>query len=567
MTTDWDYDNRNRVVAVTHRDSGGTVLASRTYVRDPSGEPTMITNEDGSRVEIDYDTAWRIDEERYYDAGGTLLETIDYGYDLDGNRTARTTNAGSESLAYSAGYQLDTVTGGAAAGSFAYDGAGRVTSLTRSTTNLSITYDSDDQILTASDSVSGESATYTYDGFDRRVGATDSAGSREYLVATNIGSDLESPQAVLDAATGTLASTFVYAGEHAVMRIDSAGNPVYYLRDAMGSVLSLADGSGAEVGEFEYDAFGNERSMSGVQAALPANLGGDFRYHGQWKERATGLYYVRARTYDPASGRFLSRDPIEGAELEPETFHAYTWASNNPWVYRDPTGLFSLVNISVANGITGQLQNVSRSSLVNFFRQRAKDEVLGVAGDLFLDAIEKLMPLITPDLGSTIAVLGGGDAGRAFESGLTGAVCEFLGAGTVPDSLFLEVSVNASTGEPANNGYNCPPQRLTNIGGVPRPDFIFSSENPRDLNRNGDKSYTIGDFKLRLANFRDQSRTSAPSKQWRAIVNHAKNFSYSKAGMLITFFEPTQRQKRTMLGRARRDKVVLVLVSISGKRG
>ena len=264
MTTDWDYDVRDRVVAITHRDAVGTVLSSRTYTRSLSGEPTVITNEDGSRVEIDYDAAWRIDAERYYDSGGTLVETIDYGYDLDGNRTSRVTNAGAETYAHVVGYKLDSVTGGAAAGSFGYDGAGRVTSLTRSATNLSITYDSDDQILSASDSVSEESATYSYDGMDRRVGASDSAGSREYLVAPNFGSELESPQAVLDAATGHLASTFVYAGEHAVMRIDVAGNPVYYLRDAMGSVIGLADGTGVEVAALEYDAFGNERSVSGA---------------------------------------------------------------------------------------------------------------------------------------------------------------------------------------------------------------------------------------------------------------------------------------------------------------
>ena len=60
----WSYDLRDRPLSVVHEDAAGTVLASVAYERDASGEPTKITREDGSYVDIDYDAAWRVEEER-----------------------------------------------------------------------------------------------------------------------------------------------------------------------------------------------------------------------------------------------------------------------------------------------------------------------------------------------------------------------------------------------------------------------------------------------------------------------------------------------------------------------
>ncbi|MEX1254629.1 MAG: RHS repeat-associated core domain-containing protein [Dehalococcoidia bacterium] len=55
-----------------------------------------------------------------------------------------------------------------------------------------------------------------------------------------------------------------------------------------------------------------------------------------------GLYYLRARFYDPANGRFLSRDPWMGVVGNPQSQHAYTYVRNNPARYVDPLGLWSL---------------------------------------------------------------------------------------------------------------------------------------------------------------------------------------------------------------------------------
>ena len=333
-------------------------------------------------------------------------------------------------------------------------------------------------------------------------------------------------------------------------------------------MIGLADSGGAEVADFRYDAFGVERGATGSAAALPSDLGCDFRYHGQWQERASGLYYVRARNYDPGSGRFLSRDAVEGAFAQPETFHPYTWNANNPEVFRDPTGRFSLVSISVANGITNNLSSISRTALVNFFRERAKDEVLGVAGDIFLDAVGKLVPSIAGGLNFGVELLknsrDNGAAGKMFEGVLVKTICDFVGVGPVRDALRLEVGVK-DNGEPADNGIQCPPSPVFG-NATARPDFIFSQDRPRDLESSGPKSHAIGDIKIGISSLFSKSRPSNPSRQWKAIVNHARDYSHSRAAMFVTWYEPTPRQLKTLLGRATRQKVVLVLVSLSDRR-
>ena len=69
-------DVRGHVASITHRDSHGSVLASETYVRAQGGEPTRITYEDDSYVELGYDAALRLSSERYHDASGTLVREL-----------------------------------------------------------------------------------------------------------------------------------------------------------------------------------------------------------------------------------------------------------------------------------------------------------------------------------------------------------------------------------------------------------------------------------------------------------------------------------------------------------
>ena len=61
-------------------------------------------------------------------------------------------------------------------------------------------------------------------------------------------------------------------------------------------------------------------------------------YAGEYDEPASGLFDLRARQYDPAVGRFLSEDPVSPALTDPYG-SAYAYASDQPTVFTDPSGL------------------------------------------------------------------------------------------------------------------------------------------------------------------------------------------------------------------------------------
>ena len=61
-------------------------------------------------------------------------------------------------------------------------------------------------------------------------------------------------------------------------------------------------------------------------------------YRGEQFDSDLGLYYLRARYYNPNTGRFLSRDPKGGNGYDPKTLHKYLYASGDPVNRIDPSG-------------------------------------------------------------------------------------------------------------------------------------------------------------------------------------------------------------------------------------
>jgi RHS repeat-associated protein len=356
VTTTWTYNARGWVMSVTHRRADTSVIASRTYERSPSGEPTRITNHDGSYVLITYDDALRVQSEAYRDAGGGVLDNIEYTYDLDGNRTTRRRGATIatstlEEYTYAPGDELTTVSvGGTATQTWTHDDAGRTTSITRGGHEQEIAYDADDHITSIID---GSAETrWEFDAEGRRTrredlsgGVTDSA--HRYVQGPTTDASLDSAHMVTtDAGAEELAYVFAPipgGAEHPLFRYDpTTGESVYYLQDSMGSVIGLVDQTTTQTATFEYDGFGGERSATGTLASLPVASRGDYRFHGMWLDSSVGLYYVRARVYDASVGRFLSNDPAEGRTVQPETFESTRFVHGNAYRFDDSTGRFTL---------------------------------------------------------------------------------------------------------------------------------------------------------------------------------------------------------------------------------
>lgn len=77
---------------------------------------------------------------------------------------------------------------------------------------------------------------------------------------------------------------------------------------------------------------------SAVAADLPDADRQPIGFTGYVKDAESGLYYARARYYDPELGRFITQDPVEGSLLEPPSLHRYLYAYANPTVYTDSSG-------------------------------------------------------------------------------------------------------------------------------------------------------------------------------------------------------------------------------------
>jgi RHS repeat-associated protein len=112
-----------------------------------------------------------------------------------------------------------------------------------------------------------------------------------------------------------------------------SGGTLYLLKDGHGSTRGLVDAIGQPVSGqvYRYDAFGNRLDST---SALTTIL-----YSGEQTD-ATGLQYLRARYYDPTTGRFNRLDPFAGNGNDPLSLHRYIYVDADPVNAIDPSGLF-----------------------------------------------------------------------------------------------------------------------------------------------------------------------------------------------------------------------------------
>ncbi|WP_442945430.1 RHS repeat-associated core domain-containing protein [Oceanirhabdus sp. W0125-5] len=101
---------------------------------------------------------------------------------------------------------------------------------------------------------------------------------------------------------------------------------------------------------------------------MDSNDTNPFRYGGEYFDSETGLYYLRARYYDPKIGRFTTEDSYWGKDADPLSLNLYTYCHNNPIIYVDPSGNFP--SLSELLHRSDKFVNDKLESLSSFVREK-----------------------------------------------------------------------------------------------------------------------------------------------------------------------------------------------------
>jgi RHS repeat-associated protein len=311
VNTTYSYDNLSRLLSVTHA-KAGTTLDGATYTLDNLGNRTAKTDQRTAvATSYGYDNIYQLLSATL---GGTTTES--YTYDPVGNRTASlgvstyTTNSSNEMTANSNG-------------SYAYDANGNTITKTDSTGATTYAWDFENRLTSVTLPGTGGSVSFKYDPFGRRIYKSSSTGTSIY---TYDGDNQVEETNASGGVVALYAQTYNIDEPLAMLRSASTS---YYNTDGLGSVTSLSNSAGALVQTYGYDSFGKQTSLSG-------SLTNTFQYTAREFDSETGLYYMRARYFDPAAGRFVSEDPLS---FEVDS-NFYRYVRNDPTVLSDPSGLW-----------------------------------------------------------------------------------------------------------------------------------------------------------------------------------------------------------------------------------
>ena len=314
----YTYDAANRLLQIVNR-SGNQVLSSFNYALDNVGNRMQVTSSAGGVTKFGYDSLYRLTS--WTPASGQVTQ---YNYDPVGNRLSMVSSAGTTGYSYDADDRLLM----AGTTSYTYDRNGNQITKTTGSTTVNYTYDALNQLTAAAGG--GINSKYQYDGDGNRVGQTTTAGSYEYLNDTATGLP------VILNETGPDGNIDYLYGSSLISETSPAFQ-YFYQSDGLGSAASLTDAIGALKANYTYDPWG--RLITPID---PLGARNKYKFTGEELDPGTGIYYLRARYYDPTAGRFISKDSFSGFIMKPGSLNRFIYGLNNPVRFTDPSGFFSL---------------------------------------------------------------------------------------------------------------------------------------------------------------------------------------------------------------------------------
>lgn len=310
----WSYNPYAEAASYTSSYSSAS-LFGYSLQRDLRGRITQkveTTNSATNTYDYSYDSLGRLTQVR---KNGSSVGS--YGYDANGNRTSasgenavydvqdRLLSRGSTTYTYSAAGERLTKTSGGQMTTYTYDEVGNLLSVMLP---------------------DGRALTYLPDGFNRRAAKRING----VTVQGFLYQDSYRIAAELDGA-GNVVSRFVYGARGNVPEYMLKGGQSYrIISDPLGSVrLVINSASGQVAQRLDYDAWG-----SVIQDTAPGFQ--PFGFAGGLYDRDSGLVRFGLRDYDPAAGRWTTKDPLGFSSGDT---NLYAYASNDPLNRIDPTGL------------------------------------------------------------------------------------------------------------------------------------------------------------------------------------------------------------------------------------
>jgi RHS repeat-associated protein len=328
----YTYDNANRLTSVTQN------TKSTSYTYDAANRLTKVTLGNGVTKNMAYDAASQLSSITYKKADDvTVIGDLIYAYDAAGQLTKLTGSLANVSLpaattgaaVYDANNRLTSWNGQ----SIAYDSQGNMTSASGRT----YTWDARSRLTAIAGSAT---ASFQYDPLGRRTVKTTPGTSN---VATSLTYDGSNPVLEKQGTTVTGTNVTGLGIDSYMARTDTQGSTTaetWPLTDHLGSVIALTEATGTIVTSYNYEPYGNT-TVAGTASKNP------HQYTGREND-STGLYYYRARYYDPKLMRFIAEDPIGLAG----GINSYGYVGRNPIIYRDPDGLIRIPDIPGADGET-----------------------------------------------------------------------------------------------------------------------------------------------------------------------------------------------------------------------
>lgn len=312
------YDSRDRLVQV----SDNLTPAQVNFFYDNAGRLTNVVRANGVNGVYDYDAVGRLTRIReggFLDLKYTLNNAGEVAF-LDSTAPLSAAPAAGETnqLSFDNAHQISS-------SGYGYDARGRLTSSPGHT----FAWD------TASHLIRIDSVTNAYNGMGDLMTRSTGGGTIRFHYNHALG--LTPIVAEQDAGSSQFLRYYIWSPEGELLYMIDATNSnavSYYHFDRVGSALALTSGAGAVTDAYAYSVFGFVAARSGSNPQPFTYVG---RY-GVRAESAAGLYHMRARYFDPVSGRFLSPDPVWPRAEDPLSLNPYAYAANNPLQFIDPSG-------------------------------------------------------------------------------------------------------------------------------------------------------------------------------------------------------------------------------------